>query len=254
MDKASQIKGKLIKDKLIAVTQHWLRENNIHCEDESSIYSQVIYSSSKSVRIPFKNKSYIVNPRFCLFLRGELHEFPKFEAHDYQVLTMLGENLKAVREGMVDMSPLLRELLRFVADVGYFQRNDREHLAAYRLLTCQLIKSSHVPLSVPVPKETRLLRLYHLLMRDKYFDASLEDLAKQAGASSRTIERLIQSQLEMKFTDWRRLMRIQTAILLLSQGRSVTEVAIEVGYKSTSAFINAFREQMGSSPKQYSKK
>lgn len=249
MDKASRI-----TKKLIAVTQQWLRDNHISCEDESHVYSQLIFNPFKSIRIAHQNKSYIVTPRFCLFLKGKSHELPKTEARDNQIFIVSGKNLRSLNEGMVDMSPLLRELLKYAMDLGHLRSDNKEHVTVYRLLTYQLMKSKDAGLTVPVPKEARLLKLYHLLMKDKLFDTSLDDLAKQAGASSRTIERLIQSELDMKFTDWRKLMRTQLAIVLLSQGRSVTDVAIEVGYKSASSFINAFKEQMGTSPKQFSKK
>jgi AraC-like DNA-binding protein len=43
--------------------------------------------------------------------------------------------------------------------------------------------------------------------------------------------------------------RLFHALHLLEAGGSVTEVALEVGYDSTSAFCQAFRRQFGHSPK-----
>ena len=249
MDKASRN-----TQRLIIVSSQGLRKNNIICGFDPHLYLQLIFTVSKSIRMIHQNKAYVINPRFCLILKEQHYDFAKIKESGNQLYIALGKHLQSSREGLVAMSPLLRELLHYAVEKGHLYFDNKEHIAVYRLITYLLVKPNDIALTVPVPKEARLLKLYSLLMKEKLFDASLGDLAKQAGASARTIERLTQSELDMRFTDWRKLMRIQLAMVLLSQGRSVTDVALEVGYKSASSFINAFKEQMGTSPKQFLKK
>ena len=46
-------------------------------------------------------------------------------------------------------------------------------------------------------------------------------------------------------------MRLLHAIALLEQDASVTKAGAAAGYSSTSAFIAAFRQQMGETPSRY---
>ena len=81
--------------------------------------------------------------------------------------------------------------------------------------------------------------------------AIAQDKAKQAGASPRTIERLFRSETNMGFRKWRQRLRLLHALRLLAAGEQVTNVALEAGYDSTSAFISMFRRELGTTPSRY---
>ncbi|HMV40724.1 MAG TPA: helix-turn-helix domain-containing protein, partial [Plasticicumulans sp.] len=53
----------------------------------------------------------------------------------------------------------------------------------------------------------------------------------------------------LSFADWRRRLRLLLALGALEAGRSVTAVALDSGYDSLSAFIAAFRNEFGTTPK-----
>jgi AraC-like DNA-binding protein len=50
---------------------------------------------------------------------------------------------------------------------------------------------------------------------------------------------------------WRQRARLVEALRLLAAGTPVSEVALEVGYGSPSAFIASFRAQLGTTPGRY---
>ncbi len=52
----------------------------------------------------------------------------------------------------------------------------------------------------------------------------------------------------MPLRSWRRRLKVFRAIELLAAGANVTTAALDLGYSSASAFIFAFREEMGVSP------
>jgi len=79
----------------------------------------------------------------------------------------------------------------------------------------------------------------------------LDDLQRAVGASRRTIERRFKSETRMSLGQWRRRARVLAAVSLLSQGDSVTRVAVTVGYSSPSSFVAAFRSELGSAPRQF---
>ena len=55
----------------------------------------------------------------------------------------------------------------------------------------------------------------------------------------------------MSFCRWQQQARLFAALEMLAQNKSVTEVAIAVGYDSVSAFIGMFRTMLGSTPHTY---
>jgi AraC-like DNA-binding protein len=69
--------------------------------------------------------------------------------------------------------------------------------------------------------------------------------------SERTLARRFEAELGMSLRSWRRRLRLFKAIELLGGGFGVTRTALELGYSSTSAFVYAFRTEMGRSPQAY---
>lgn len=47
---------------------------------------------------------------------------------------------------------------------------------------------------------------------------------------------------------WRPHARVRAAVRILADGANVTETAHAVGYRTTSAFVRAFRETTGRTP------
>jgi len=55
----------------------------------------------------------------------------------------------------------------------------------------------------------------------------------------------------MTFRQWRRQLRFTVAIERLARREPVTTVALDLGYSSVSAFIEAFRNTFGVTPYRY---
>lgn len=108
-------------------------------------------------------------------------------------------------------------------------------------------------LRLPIPREERLARVADALLDDVGDDRTLDAWAHLAGMSRRTFMRAFSAQAGMSFGRWRQQARLFASLEMLAQGRSVTEVAIAVGYDSVSAFIEMFRTMLGTTPQRYSK-
>ncbi len=64
----------------------------------------------------------------------------------------------------------------------------------------------------------------------------------------RTLTRLFAEQTRMGFAQWRVHARISAAIGLLTEGATVSTVARQVGYASSSTFVRVFRDATGETP------
>lgn len=104
---------------------------------------------------------------------------------------------------------------------------------------------------LPIPTDRRLAAIAGALIDDPADCRSLDDWARVVGASARTLLRLFQAETGLSFDEWRTQVRVSAAIAWLHEGRRVTDVALDLGYESPSAFIAMFRKQTGFSPRRY---
>jgi AraC-like DNA-binding protein len=55
----------------------------------------------------------------------------------------------------------------------------------------------------------------------------------------------------MTFGAWRQRLRLVRAVERLAEGAAVTDLALDLGYDSPSAFIAMFRRELGTTPGRY---
>jgi len=107
------------------------------------------------------------------------------------------------------------------------------------------------PLRLTIPREERLARVADALLDDVGDDRTLDDWAHVAGMARRTFMRAFLAEAGMSCGRWRQQARLFAALEMLAQRKSVTEVAVTVGYDSVSAFIEMFRTMLGTTPQSY---
>lgn len=107
------------------------------------------------------------------------------------------------------------------------------------------------PIDLPMPHDARALRVAKHVRETVDGAHTLARVAKHAGASSRTLERLFRAETGLSFGAWRQRARLLRAPQLLADDATVTQTALSVGYESTSAFVAAFRRTIGTTPGRY---
>lgn len=155
----------------------------------------------------------------------------------------------AAYPAVFEVSPLLREALLALTDRPEFRpRADR------RLLTVVVDELAEAPepsLHLPEPRDDRLRAVTALLHADPGRTATLAALGRTVGASERTLSRLFHTDLGMSFHRWRTVLRIHHALVHLTNGRSVTDTAMECGWSNPSSFIEVFTGIVGQTPGRY---
>ena len=109
-----------------------------------------------------------------------------------------------------------------------------------------------MPFFLPLSTDARLSRFMKTLIENPGDKRSFDVLARKAGSNLHTLSRLFASETGMTFSQWRMRLRMMEAVERLSQGRTITQVSFELGYASASAFIAAFRRNLGVTPGQNS--
>lgn len=79
-------------------------------------------------------------------------------------------------------------------------------------------------------------------------EVSLEELARAAGCSAFHLQRMFPYLTGLTLADYLRRRRLSLAAMELADGRRVTDVALECGYDSPTAFTRAFKALHGVAP------
>lgn len=149
---------------------------------------------------------------------------------------------------VVGVSPLLRELITYLADDG-LPAEARERAEA--VLIDQLRPVSVTTVLAPLPSDGRARRIARALRSRPSDGRTLAEWGTEVGASARTLARAFTAETGMPFAQWRTRVRLQAAMPLLAGGATVAAVAPRVGYASPSAFVAAFRRVVGVPPGVY---
>ena len=152
---------------------------------------------------------------------------------------------------VLQVSPLLRALIPYTCDQGVLDRNELQHLHLLEFLLDQLKLLPSMPLSLPMPRDARAVKVASIVRNNPADKSTLTRLCSIVGASRRTIERIFARETGLTFGQWRQQARLLQALKLIAGGCAINTVALEVGYDSPSAFITMFRKAMGVTPKQY---
>ena len=102
-----------------------------------------------------------------------------------------------------------------------------------------------------MPHDPALKRLTTRLAEGGQDVQDLAALAREVGLSERSLFRNFQHETGMSPGQWRRQVQVLRSMELLTDGLSVTETALDVGYESTGAFSRAFRQVVGMTPATY---
>jgi AraC-like DNA-binding protein len=160
---------------------------------------------------------------------------------------------KSGRVRILAADPLMREMVVHAMrwPLGAAEK-DPVAASFFRTLSllCARWLESELPLSLPGAKHPALARaMDHALARlDR---ATQAGALKAAGMSERSFRRVFLAETGMTWQAWLTQARILNAMTLLAEGRRVTDVAAEVGYRSLSAFAKAFAQLSGETPVVY---
>jgi AraC-like DNA-binding protein len=153
--------------------------------------------------------------------------------------------------GVLEVSPLLRELILYILKLRMLHPDKPEQDRLARLLIDLLVQARPIDLALPLPADRRALAFADQVQAAPGDAAPLSDLARRAGASLRTLQRVFPAQTGLTLEAWRQKARLIAAAAALSTGAPVAVTALDCGYESPSAFITAFKRQFGVTPGRY---
>jgi len=152
---------------------------------------------------------------------------------------------------VVSVPPLLRELILRAMELPLLYDTEGAEGRLIALILDEIRVLPALPLHLPVPSEPRLAKICGALLNHPEDGRALAEWARGAGASGRTLARLFRRETGMSFGAWRQQARLIEALARLGAGKAVTNVALDLGYESPSAFTAMFRRSLGVTPSRY---
>jgi AraC-like DNA-binding protein len=222
--------------------------------DHDHPWGQLVYGRSGVMQVTAAGRSWLTPATRAIWL-------PAFQPHTIRmrgvvamrtlyIAPSLAEALPG-EAAVMEVAPLLRELILHILARGMLDPAVPEHARTAAVLIDLLAAAPREDLALPLPGQPNALALAERLQNDPGDRSDLGSLARAAGASLRTLQRIFPRETGLSLEAWRQKARMIHAVALLSAGASVTVAALECGYETSSAFIAAFRRTFGTTPARY---
>lgn len=152
---------------------------------------------------------------------------------------------------LINVSPVFSAIVEDCLGRKMLEPTSEEDLRLCRVLIDQLRISPVQQTYLPTSQDKFLGPVLHALERCPADNTSLAVWASKVYTTERTLSRRCQQELGMSFSEWRQRLRFLHALSLLEQGKTVQDVALDVGYSSASAFIVMFQQIAGTTPERF---
>lgn len=214
-------------------------------------WAQLIYARSGVMNVAVEGLVWFVPPTRAIWIPPHTpHRIGTKGDVALRTLYASPERASTVKRGVeaFEVSTLLSELILHILSKQMLDPRMAEHDRLAAVLVDLIAAAPAMDLALPLPRDERALRLADRLRIDPASKRDLEELAVEAGASLRTLQRCFSDQTGLTIDAWRQKARLIHAAAALASGASVTVASVDCGYDSPSAFIAAFRKQFGVTP------
>lgn len=216
--------------------------------------AQLIYATIGTMRVSTDDGMWMVPPQRAVWMPpGVRHGIVMSSDVTMRTLYLREDAARLMPDAcrVLPVSPLLRELIVRATELPlrYDEDGPAGHVVA--LILTELHGLQSLPLQLPMPRDPRLRGLCEQILVAPGDQRTLSAWARTLNASARTLARHFQSETGLSFGAWRQQARVLEAMGRLGGGAPVTQVALDLGYDSVSAFSAMFRRAAGASPSAY---
>ncbi|HEX4014225.1 MAG TPA: helix-turn-helix transcriptional regulator [Candidatus Cybelea sp.] len=212
---------------------------------------QLIYAPSGVMRVSERANNWTVSPREAVWV-------PPQTEHQIRMLGPVRLRSLYIEAGrwtplpvdsaVFPVSALLRAVILrlMIAGGEYDADTSADRLSHIFFEELRLLTSA--PAAAPLPAMGPLRALCIAFLEDPGSTYSVDQWAARFGMTRKGLARGFRRELKMTFGAWQRSVRVAEASKRLSAGQRVTQVALDLGYESLSAFTAMFHRTTGFPP------
>lgn len=148
----------------------------------------------------------------------------------------------------IAIDPLLKAIVADFSDRGVaVPQSAADHRLAH-VLVDRVIAAPRFDSYLPASDDPLVAPVIAALQADPGDRTSLDEWARRAGVTDRTLSRRWAASTGLGFHEWRQRAKLIAALTLLDAEGKVQDVADRLGYRSASAFVAMFHKMTGHSP------
>lgn len=227
-------------------------------EPHSHTWCQFLFAKSGMMQVEVKDMSLLVPPQYGMWIPcGAVHTMWAIDDIEFEGLYIEKEQLDKYQElncRVVIVDDFIRAFIHHASteiDEEYDESGKEGRKVQVLLDLIQELPD--VPLHLPFPADPVLAAMCREMQLNPGLPHLPDDWAKKLNISGRTLSRRFLNETKMTYQAWRQRLRLMNSLSQLKKGDSVTTVALDAGYASTSAYIYAFHKIFGASPQRFLK-
>ncbi|WP_109808877.1 AraC family transcriptional regulator [Sphingosinithalassobacter portus] len=230
--------------------------SRLHIPPHSHRRAEFVYVGSGTLTVTAHDRLFTIPSQNAILIPpGTVHEMRMLSDASVFTLYIATEETFGGHCRELPVSGLLRELIQAAVELPAEYRLHGRDAHIMELITEELAWLNRQPAArmrqTPVPRDPRLLRVCREILRELERTWSIDEASKAAGMGRRTFTRAFRREMGVSFSSWCQSARLNAAVCRLSSGASITEVALEAGYNSPSAFATMFKRTLGVPPSTY---
>ncbi|AJQ93401.1 helix-turn-helix domain-containing protein [Gynuella sunshinyii] len=237
------------------VLPYWQATENAMCSaPHAHPRGQFIYSSQGITRVMTETGIYLL-PSSQAFWCPPGHQHELYFLGAVRIANLFIDpdwcDYFPINQCVLNVTPLAQELILRAIQIGTDYDSDSKDYRLMVVVIDELSGLKRAPLALPWSNHPSLSKILWQLFEHPASQHNVEYWAAMIHTTPRTLARLFQQEVNMTFSEWRMQARLLYALEQLNHGKSVTYIALELGYSSPSAFIAAFKKIMQKSPLEY---
>lgn len=215
-------------------------------------WGEFVYAFNGVMEVNIDQTNYITPPPYGLWLPPNLQHSGLNRTSVSHATLYIHESLcqqLPQQAGILLTAPLVSAILLHLKQHPI--TDTAEHLRLLQVLLDQLHHAQYVASYLPHTDHPTLKQILNYLHDNPADQSALSELAMQINTTERTLARLAQKELSMSLNEWRQRLKVMKAMSMLSEGKTVEGIALDLGYANASAFIAMFKRWMEVTPDQF---
>lgn len=218
-------------------------------------FAEFLYAREGNMRVEIEGKTMIVPALYGVWIPPHIPHRILASSNVLLESLYVEADFAAIEHSgskVVVVSDFVREFIHYAtAHVPEMYEPEGEEAQLVQVLVTLLRRLPDAGLSVPWPQSPLLMKVCQKIQKTPGEAHSIEVWASRSGMSVRTFTRHFKTETGLAFSEWKKRVRMLEAVVMLKRNRSVTQVALELGYATPASFTFAFRGMFGVPPTRY---
>lgn len=226
---------------------------NVLLDSHKHRRAQFLYGATGLIEVSTEDGEWVIPPDSGVWI-------PQNTAHETRMLNVSTRSLyiepaatprNSNKCEVLRVTPLLRQLLLEAVDVPLEYDLTGRDGVLMQLILHEVARAEPLPFFAPIPRNESLATLCKAFLKSPQITSLPQDWAAKLHKSERSFSRFFGAQTGLSFSDWRQQACLLNAISRISAGKSITEVAFDLGYSNVGSFSTMFKKWLGQSPSSF---